>query len=103
MIWVKKFRFVYIIFYISCLLTIYKICFNISGREDLVIAPFKRKIVAKEFKVMPNEFTENCVTFHQKIKGKFKIPTYIHTNYENHAMLRKLNFNIPLQFHQGGR
>ena len=54
--------------------TFYKICyFNIlKGREDMVIAPFKGKNVAKKFEV-PNDFTENCVTFHQKIKGKLNI------------------------------
>lgn len=47
--------------------------FNIKGREDLVIAPFKGRNVAQDYEAVPNDFTENCVAFHQKIKGKTKM------------------------------
>ena len=63
-------------FYISLWLFVYSlhnICFNFKGREDLVIAPFKGKNVAQDYEAVPNDFTENCVAFHQKIKGKTKM------------------------------
>ena len=60
----------------------------------MVIAPFKGKIVAKEFEVQ-NDFTENCVTFHQKIKGKLnilKLNRYILIMKMMQYYLHKLNF-----------
>ena len=58
----------------------------------MVIAPFKGKIVAKEFEVQ-NDFTENCVTFHQNIKGKLNILNrYIPIMKMMQCYLSKLNF-----------